>query len=702
MEEPLQKSLERYDVLDRIAVGGMAEVFLAKAYGAHGFEKTLAIKRILPELASDPEFAARFIAEAKVAVRLSHANVVQVFDFGRIGESLFIAMEYVDGLDLAAMLRRFKDERRQVPLPAAFHIAIEIIRALDFAHSHNVVHRDVSPSNILISRAGEVKNADFGIAIAASPHRGGGTGPRKVMGKWRYMSPEQARGDTLDTRSDLFSAASVMFELFTGEKLFPGDEAEDIIKNIENMPIPRMSTIRPGLPSRLDDVLALALARKPIDRPSRPASILRTLIELSYESSIMATALDVAEALATVISAKRKDGRGALDDVIRRQLADQSVARRTAVTDGKPPATETQGTHTGTGTGTGIDDVEPTSTGLFRKLDSDGLARLEEAEGAAGSATRMPMLFEREPGEELVPSEVLRSKDPDRRTEVGGPPTGQVPKSDLSSAVATRSRVRVSWLALLALLLALGGSVIWRLRGAPPERPVVLPGPVDAGVIEEAKGTLEINSIPPGAIVTVAERVLGAAPRSARVSAGVKIHVKLELKGYQAYEDDLAVEAAKTVVLRPRLVAAPAMLHVETTPPGVQVTLGDQPLGMTPLTRSVAVAKGVELVLAKPGYESARLKVDLTAGEQTEVARELKELQKFGTVVVVVNGAAEWGYVWFKGKNLGQNYTIAGGQTPFKLPVGRQILHIEHPKAAARDVTVDVTEHGANRVTVTL
>ena len=134
MEEPLQKSLERYDVLDRIAVGGMAEVFLAKAYGAHGFEKTLAIKRILPELARDPEFEARFIAEAKVAVKLSHANVVQVFDFGRIGESLFIAMEYVDGLDLAALLRKFKDEGRQVPLPAAFHIAIEIVRALDFAH----------------------------------------------------------------------------------------------------------------------------------------------------------------------------------------------------------------------------------------------------------------------------------------------------------------------------------------------------------------------------------------------------------------------------------------------------------------------------------------------------------------------------------------------------------------------------------------
>src|SRR5512138_3769433 len=346
MDEPLTKSLERYDVLDRIAVGGMAEVFLAKAYGAHGFEKTLAIKRILPELANDPEFAARFIAEAKVAVRLSHANVVQVFDFGRIGESLFIAMEFVDGLDLAALLRRFKDERRQVPLSAAFHVAIEIVRALDFAHSHNVVHRDVSPSNILISRAGEVKIADFGIAVAAQPHRGAGAGPKRVMGKWRYMSPEQTRGDTLDTRSDLFSAASVIYELFTTEKLFPGDEAEQIIKNIHEMPIPKMTALRPNIPSRLDDLLAGPLARKPIDRPTRPAQLLRGLIELSYESSIMATALDVAEAVASVLPAKRISGAGQqLDDVIRKQLGaaerDRSVARRTAVTEGKPPGTMT-------------------------------------------------------------------------------------------------------------------------------------------------------------------------------------------------------------------------------------------------------------------------------------------------------------------------------------------------------------------------
>ncbi|HUQ07644.1 MAG TPA: serine/threonine-protein kinase [Kofleriaceae bacterium] len=343
MAEVPQKSLERYDVLDRIAVGGMAEVFLAKAYGAHGFEKTLAIKRILPELARDPEFEERFIAEAKVAVRLSHTNVVQVFDFGRFAGSLFIAMEYVDGLDLAALLRRFKERHERVPLPAAFQIAIELARGLDFAHTHGVVHRDVSPSNILLSKAGEVKIADFGIAVAAAPGRATtGGGRRKVMGKWRYMSPEQARGEQLDTRSDMFSAASVMYELFTGEKLFPGDEAEDILRNIHEMPLPRPSEVRRGLPARLDEILHQALARRPGDRPTRPAVMLRALTELTYESSIVTTALDVAEAVSYVVDLSTPTGKR-LDDIIRAQLAniaEPSVQRRTALGERRTAADE--------------------------------------------------------------------------------------------------------------------------------------------------------------------------------------------------------------------------------------------------------------------------------------------------------------------------------------------------------------------------
>ncbi|MBL0220529.1 MAG: serine/threonine protein kinase [Myxococcales bacterium] len=705
-------------MLDRIAVGGMAEVFLAKAYGAHGFEKTIAIKRILPELASDPEFAARFIAEAKVAVRLSHANIVQVFDFGRIGESLFIAMEYVDGLDLAAMLRKFKDEGRPVPLPAAFHIAIEIIRALDFAHGHNVVHRDVSPSNILISRAGEVKIADFGIAVAAQPHRGGGPGPRKVMGKWRYMSPEQARGDTLDTRSDLFSAASVIFELFTGQKLFPGEEAEDIAKNIHEMPIPRMASLRAGLPSRLDDVLAQALARKPIDRPSRPATVLRSLIELSYESSIMATALDVAEALATVIPAKRQSGRGALDDVIRKQLVDNpTAARRTAITDGKPAPTETNS------------GDPPTSTGLFRKLGADGLSTLEvdNTKVAAPRARRNSEQVEAMPGDTEAHRLFEQSMDRDRHTEVGGPPTGSVPKDleipedavaprpdtagakkpgttkanppDRPDGAAAAPKGATRWIVLGLVVAGAGGAGIYALtrKSTPDDRPIIDNAPKDAAVIAPATtGTVEIVTTPPGATGTIHGVALGnpTPVQINNVPAG-KAKIHLELPGFLPIDYELEVLAGKTIVDRQTFAAAPATLHVVTDPAGTQVTLAGRGLGVTPLTRTdLSAVKDATLTLTKAGFETLTFKVTLEAGKTFEVDKTLKAAQKFATVQIRVTGG--WGNVYLNGKNIGQ----ASGPN-FRLPVGRVKLHLVNDGDKSKppiewDTTCEVTEAGPN------
>jgi serine/threonine protein kinase len=724
MEEPLQKSLERYDVLDRIAVGGMAEVFLAKAYGAHGFEKTLAIKRILPELASDPEFAARFIAEAKVAVRLSHANVVQVFDFGRIGESLFIAMEYVDGLDLAALLKKYKDDGRHIPLPAALHIAIEIIRGLDFAHQHSVVHRDVSPSNILISRAGEVKLGDFGIAVAASPHRANrGTGPRKVMGKWRYMSPEQARGDTLDTRSDMFSAASVMFELFTGQKLFPGDEAEDIIKNIENMPIPKTSSIRPGLPSRLDEILAGPLARKPIDRPTRPATVLRQLIELSYESSIMATALDVSEAVASVLPAKRISGPGQqLDEVIRKQLGaaerERSVARRTAVTDGKPPSTETM-------------DRLDHSTGMIRRVGLDGLSRLEEIEvdPTAVAAPRAKRLSEsgalqalpQDPLPDSAMHELLDAHfDPDRRTEVGGPPTGQVPKGDptlpktsksVTTAVTDRPSRAFLWILLALAIVGAGGFGIWKLTQQPTETAVVTPTLKSDGGFEGPQGTLEIDPSPEGAIghITDEHGVVAEGgkfgptrhknPTRLRVEAGKKFRVHIELEGYEPVDQERMINANETVVISPILQKARPVLKVTTTPDAAQVSFKGKLLGETPLVRNDLDAGKGELVIAKAGFETIKQRVELVAGKTVEIAQTLKAGPKYGTIQILFPKGG-WADAYFKGTRLGQ-----APRDPLRLPVGRQTIQLVNSgkvPAIKWNVTCDVSESEVKKCSTAL
>ncbi|HKE15724.1 MAG TPA: serine/threonine-protein kinase [Kofleriaceae bacterium] len=330
---------KRYELVERIAVGGMAEVFLAKSYGPHGFEKVLAIKRILPGLAADPKFERRFIAEAKLAVSLTHANIVQVLDFSRFGQSLYIVMEFVDGGDLAHVLDRVRERGQQLPLAAALHVSSELLKGLDFAHRRGVVHRDISPSNILLSRAGEVKIADFGIAQGLGFEM---TRSMRIMGKWRYMSPEQAAGEEMDARSDVFSAGVVVYETLTGQRLFPGDTAEEIVRNLRTMPITRPSQLRADLPRELDAPLAAALERDRDRRMTSAAQLLGPMVEASFAMSLPALPTALARFLdekaspggdgAAVAPPTRHDSRpgtgaGLLDQIIVSELSDAAPLR---------------------------------------------------------------------------------------------------------------------------------------------------------------------------------------------------------------------------------------------------------------------------------------------------------------------------------------------------------------------------------------
>jgi serine/threonine protein kinase len=201
----------KYLLLERINVGGMAEVFKAKAFGVEGFERLVAVKRILPSIAEDQEFITMFVDEAKIAVQLTHANIAQIFDLGRVGDSYFIAMEYVHGKDLRAIFDRARKRGETVPVPMACYVAMKICEGLDYAHNKkdaagrdlHLVHRDVSPQNVLLSYDGEVKVIDFGIAKAAG--KAGKTQAGILKGKFGYMSPEQVRGLPLDRRSDIFA-----------------------------------------------------------------------------------------------------------------------------------------------------------------------------------------------------------------------------------------------------------------------------------------------------------------------------------------------------------------------------------------------------------------------------------------------------------------------------------------------------------------
>jgi serine/threonine protein kinase len=262
----------KYLLLERVNVGGMAEVFIAKAFGVEGFERILAIKKILPTMAEDQEFITMFIDEARISVQLSHANVVHIHDLGCYDDTYYIAMEYVAGRDLRTILERYRRRGELMPTAQAVFVASKMCEGLDYAHRKKdargqelgIIHRDVSPQNILVSYEGEVKLIDFGIAKAANRMQKTQAGILK--GKFGYMSPEQVRGMPIDRRSDIFAVGVILYEMLTGEKLFVGESDFSTLEKVRNADVPLPSKLNPDIPKGLEKVLLRALAREPEDR----------------------------------------------------------------------------------------------------------------------------------------------------------------------------------------------------------------------------------------------------------------------------------------------------------------------------------------------------------------------------------------------------------------------------------------------------
>ncbi|MCX5741204.1 MAG: serine/threonine-protein kinase [Proteobacteria bacterium] len=257
----------KYLLLDRISVGGMAEVFKAKSYGVEGFEKIIAIKRILPTMGEDRDFIKMFIDEAKIAGQLAHANICQIFELGRIDGSHFIAMEYIWGKDLLQIQNRLKKLKKPMPVAMGCFVIAKVLEGLDYAHRKRdplgrpleIVHRDCSPQNVLVSYEGEVKVIDFGIAKATS--RNSRTMAGVLKGKFGYMSPEQVRGLPLDRRSDIFAIGTMLFECLTSERLFHGETDFSTLEKVRNVDIQSPRAVNPAIPEAIERIILKALAK---------------------------------------------------------------------------------------------------------------------------------------------------------------------------------------------------------------------------------------------------------------------------------------------------------------------------------------------------------------------------------------------------------------------------------------------------------
>lgn len=326
-----------YLVYERLGVGGMATVHRAKKRGIEGFERSAALKRLLPHLAEDENFVKSFVREAKLAAMLQHANIVQLYELGRVGSTYFIAMQYVEGHDLRKLLRQAKNAAGPPTLGVALSLLGQLCDALDYAHARvddstreplGIVHRDVSPSNLIVDHGGHLKVIDFGIAKASTGKLRTETG--RVKGKLGYMSPEAVQGRTLDARSDIFSAGVIAHELLTARPLFASRNEYETLTRITLGDVKPPSKYNPDVPPELDEVVLRALAKKPEQRWPTAAAMRDALDRIAMLYKVPTTVRTVSEwlswAFALEPDASRTTGRARAVSVWRQPSTPHELA----------------------------------------------------------------------------------------------------------------------------------------------------------------------------------------------------------------------------------------------------------------------------------------------------------------------------------------------------------------------------------------
>jgi len=634
----LKEQFGKYEFIKRLDVGGMAEIFLARYQGTDGFEKLVAIKRLLPKIAEDAKFTGMFINEAKIAADLDHGNIARIFDVGRIEGSYYIEMEYVHGKDLGITLDRLRNTGEALPIPAACCLMIQFCDGLQYAHVRrgsdghrlSIVHRDISPQNILISYEGDVKIIDFGIAKAA--HIEPGTKSGILKGKLGYMSPEQAAGGTVDARSDIFNTGIVLYEIVAGRRLFSSESDLSALEKIKSAEVTPPGRINVEVPRQIDRIVMKALKKQPEDRYQTIQELSVDLRHFMEERKIFFTRKE----LGALVRERFKNEYKSESELLERSGVNLSTFSSDA-------------TRTG---GTSLEEGEKTVSGITEA------GRLKPYD--------MPVTTERN-------IDVDKGFGPFMFEKIAALRKRFVFKWAYIAVISALLLAAGVYFSIHSLIKATGDLTIFvnpsdakvfvgkdELKGASPfsipdirrgwyEIDVSHPGyephneavNVNAGehkklfvVLEEMKkvyGSLLIETVPAGAVVSIDGRpsITSSPIKIDSLAADIDHNIVIEKAGFSPARSVVRLKEDEVRTVRMFLGGVRSALTIKSNPSGAMIILDGKRVGQTPMDLYfLEPSRKYRLDLKRVGYRQRSILVTMQEGEEKTLEIELKRRGK--------------------------------------------------------------------------
>lgn len=596
-----------YELLRHIATGGMAEIHLARHHG--GLDRTLVIKRMLPELAVRPDFVEMFLDEARLTASLQHPHVVRVEQLGQADGAWFIAMELVDGPHLGGLFANSLRSRKPLPVELCTFIVARAADGLDYAHSLNdpstgrplnLVHRDISPQNILVSRHGEVKVTDFGVAKSSTQQTKTRTGI--VKGKVSYMSPEQCLGDAIDHRTDVFALGVVLYELLTRKRLFRDKSDLLVMQRITNEDVAPPSTVNSAIDPILDGIVKKSLDRNAARRYQTAAEFAEALDAWLLKSGRQADELTLAQWFAAHCPELA-------------QTATLGPAEPTVASFAPPPHPEV---------------TAATPSFATRGVQREAARLKPPPRGSEATTITAPPTFDTaieevaglagEPRSGNAHGETLETSAPEPPAPIPERPelvSQAAPPARSPSAPGSRAPLIAAGLAALCV----AGVAVALVASRAPTAPVV-------AVVPTTQASLIVETTPPGVPVVVGDRAVGASPVTVTRGAGLVI-VQVEFPNQPVQQREVALPASGEVKVR---FEARVPLIVRSTPPKARVRIGGELLGETPFDRGYLVEPGTPIALRldppTPAWQAVERDIVAAAGTPLEVDIELPSIAK--------------------------------------------------------------------------